>query len=258
MDYSKVEATIVLSAAAIVGLICGLLPLGIGVWRRRTGLGLFGCATCILAGLALGIILALPTAIICAAGVYRAPQWNRQEGHSFQITRLPMVCTIVFSLAIVLAVALWIILVGLTPLYAESVFQDDTAHLFENGLQGMYAVGWCVLFITITTNFLLLLRYRLGLWLGCINLLWIIALPVIVYCLLDTPQAKALELKSSHLMLMLYCDLAMAALYCWALASFASWSRSLDAQNPPHPPNVPEWMSTTRFTPDRGHAPARK
>jgi hypothetical protein len=53
-----------LIGGAIAGMLCGLIPLITGSKRGHQGLGLAGMMCCVLAGLLLGVIGALPTALI--------------------------------------------------------------------------------------------------------------------------------------------------------------------------------------------------
>ncbi len=48
--------------AVVVGILCGLIPLSLGRKRGRPALGWVGFAACVLAGLFLGLIGALPMA----------------------------------------------------------------------------------------------------------------------------------------------------------------------------------------------------
>lgn len=50
--------------ALVVGIICGLAPLIAGKVKNQFKLGLIGFICCIVGGFILGIILALPAAII--------------------------------------------------------------------------------------------------------------------------------------------------------------------------------------------------
>lgn len=52
--------------AAGVGLLCGLIPLIMGLKRQQAVLAIIGFVLCIVAGLVLGILLAAPTAGIFA------------------------------------------------------------------------------------------------------------------------------------------------------------------------------------------------
>ncbi len=48
----------------VVGALCGLLPLIIGLKKQRRGLALTSCISCVVSGLILGLILAVPVSII--------------------------------------------------------------------------------------------------------------------------------------------------------------------------------------------------
>ncbi len=54
----------VLFGGFFVGAICGILPLVFALKKERRGLAIASWVSCVVAGLVLGIILALPVAII--------------------------------------------------------------------------------------------------------------------------------------------------------------------------------------------------
>ena len=54
----------VIVGALIVGVVCGLFPLVFGLTRGQTALAVGGFVACIAGGLVLGILLALPLAIL--------------------------------------------------------------------------------------------------------------------------------------------------------------------------------------------------
>ena len=54
----------VLAGGFIVGGLCGLLPLLIGLKRQRPGLAWGSWISCVAAGLVLGLLLAVPVAIV--------------------------------------------------------------------------------------------------------------------------------------------------------------------------------------------------
>ena len=54
----------ILLGALFVGALCGLLPLFVGLKRQKTGLAVAGLISCVIGGFILGIILALPVAIV--------------------------------------------------------------------------------------------------------------------------------------------------------------------------------------------------
>ena len=60
----QLNYTTLLIVGLIVGVIFGLAPLITGFVKKRVLLGVIGFATCVVLGLLLGIILALPAAII--------------------------------------------------------------------------------------------------------------------------------------------------------------------------------------------------
>jgi hypothetical protein len=57
--------------ATIAGAICGLVPLVYGIARGETGIGLAGFAACLIAGVVLGVLLAVPLAALFAWLIWR-------------------------------------------------------------------------------------------------------------------------------------------------------------------------------------------
>lgn len=64
------ETTIGIGLA--VGAICGLVPLVYGLVRGRTGLAIGGFVACLVGGVALGLLLAVPLAGLFAYLVHRS------------------------------------------------------------------------------------------------------------------------------------------------------------------------------------------
>ena len=56
--------TEVIVGAIVAGVICGVVPLIVGLTRGETGLAWGGFVSCIVGGFVLGLIAALPLAII--------------------------------------------------------------------------------------------------------------------------------------------------------------------------------------------------
>lgn len=54
----------VLIGALVVGVVCGLLPLCVGISKKRPVLGGVGFVACIGGGLVLGLLLAAPLALV--------------------------------------------------------------------------------------------------------------------------------------------------------------------------------------------------
>ena len=73
----NVEVGTLLLAGLIAGVICGLVPLIYGLMRDRRQLALLGFGASALAGLVLGLILAIPVAGIFVYLIYRS---TRQRG----------------------------------------------------------------------------------------------------------------------------------------------------------------------------------
>ena len=71
----------VLIGALVVGVLCGLWPLNAGFKKGRPGVGIAGFFACLGAGFVLGILLALPTAIIfrLVIGVLDHPAPPRED-----------------------------------------------------------------------------------------------------------------------------------------------------------------------------------
>jgi hypothetical protein len=59
-------------AGLVAGTVCGLVPLVVGIVKNRVALGLGGLAACMVAGLALGLILAIPVAALFVYLIYRS------------------------------------------------------------------------------------------------------------------------------------------------------------------------------------------
>jgi Zn-dependent protease with chaperone function len=64
--------------ATVAGAICGLVPLVYGLARGETGLGLAGFAACLIAGVVLGVLLAVPLAALFAWLIWR----HSREAHA--------------------------------------------------------------------------------------------------------------------------------------------------------------------------------
>ncbi|MBW3593702.1 MAG: hypothetical protein KY396_08400, partial [Actinobacteria bacterium] len=47
-----------------VGVVCGLIPLGVGFWKNRVALGAVGFVASGVGGAVLALLLALPVAIV--------------------------------------------------------------------------------------------------------------------------------------------------------------------------------------------------
>ena len=48
----------------LAGTVCGLVPLAVGRWKRRVTLGVWALLFCMFSGGILGVILAVPVALI--------------------------------------------------------------------------------------------------------------------------------------------------------------------------------------------------
>jgi hypothetical protein len=57
----------VLVGGLFVGAVCGLLPLAVAKRKGRTAFGVASLVACTLSGLLLGLILAVPVAVILSA-----------------------------------------------------------------------------------------------------------------------------------------------------------------------------------------------
>ena len=66
------ESSAVVLGALIVGVLCGLAPLIFGLVRKQGALAVGGFVACIAGGFVLGIILALPLAILFCWLIWRA------------------------------------------------------------------------------------------------------------------------------------------------------------------------------------------
>jgi hypothetical protein len=63
--------TTTLVAAIIAGAVCGLVPLIYGLNKGQTGLAVGGFFACLAGGLILGLILAIPLAVLFAWLIHR-------------------------------------------------------------------------------------------------------------------------------------------------------------------------------------------
>jgi membrane protein implicated in regulation of membrane protease activity len=70
--------------AILVGIVCGLIPLVFGLVRGETALAWCGFAACILGGFLLGIILALPIAIVFTVLIWKnsKDRQTRTDAHA--------------------------------------------------------------------------------------------------------------------------------------------------------------------------------
>ena len=62
-ELSPEESVFLLIGALFAGAVCGLWPLGAGIRKRRPGVAVTGFIACLISGVVLGCLLALPTAI---------------------------------------------------------------------------------------------------------------------------------------------------------------------------------------------------
>jgi ABC-type phosphate transport system permease subunit len=72
-----------LAKAAVVGLIagicCGLVPMALGVWKGRQVLGVVALVVCALCGAFLGLLLAVPVAIVFSLAIVLIPRERRMR-----------------------------------------------------------------------------------------------------------------------------------------------------------------------------------
>lgn len=54
----------------IAGLVCGLIPLGSGFYKDRVSLGVIGFVASAIAGAVLGLLLAIPVAIVFTLAIF--------------------------------------------------------------------------------------------------------------------------------------------------------------------------------------------
>jgi hypothetical protein len=54
----------------IAGIVCGLIPLAAGLWKGRPQLAWIGLVASALSGAVLGILLALPVAIVFTLAIF--------------------------------------------------------------------------------------------------------------------------------------------------------------------------------------------
>jgi MFS family permease len=64
----------------VVGALCGLLPLLVGLKKQRRGLALAGWISCVVAGLILGLLLAIPVALVFTVVIlFLKPRGGREQ-----------------------------------------------------------------------------------------------------------------------------------------------------------------------------------
>src|SRR5438046_2214083 len=70
-----------LLCGTIAGAVCGLIAYAVAAWKKRQGLGIAALITCSLCGTVLGLLLAVPVAVvfIVVALVLGEPQPDRQR-----------------------------------------------------------------------------------------------------------------------------------------------------------------------------------
>lgn len=62
--------------AIVIGIICGLIPLITGFIKKRTKLGVIGFISSVIGGAILGLLLALPVAIIFTVIIFLKKEEN--------------------------------------------------------------------------------------------------------------------------------------------------------------------------------------
>lgn len=68
----------VIIGSLVVGLICGAIPLVIGINKKKLGLGIGGLIACVVSGLIFGLILAIPICILFVWLISRASKKTRK------------------------------------------------------------------------------------------------------------------------------------------------------------------------------------
>lgn len=71
MEHQSAYNLGVLIGSLVVGILCGSAPLIFGFIKKRITTGIIGFVCCLIGGLILGIILALPLAIIFSIVINR-------------------------------------------------------------------------------------------------------------------------------------------------------------------------------------------
>lgn len=67
-------------AGLIAGLVCGLLPLISGLVKGRRELGIIGFVACAVSGAVLGLLLAIPVAIVFTLAIFLWTPNARRRG----------------------------------------------------------------------------------------------------------------------------------------------------------------------------------
>src|SRR3990172_695283 len=71
--------TVATSTGLIIGLFCGFVPLGAGIYYRKIGAGIGGFIACTLSGFACGFLGGLPMIALTYAVVLSYAYVNRQD-----------------------------------------------------------------------------------------------------------------------------------------------------------------------------------
>jgi hypothetical protein len=69
-------------AGLVAGILCGLVPLALGVWKDRAALGVVGLVVTAGCGALLGILLAIPVAIVFALAIVLIPRERMRATHA--------------------------------------------------------------------------------------------------------------------------------------------------------------------------------
>ncbi len=70
--------------AVLAGIVCGLIPLIFGLVRGEKGLAWGGFGACIVAGFLLGILLALPMAIVFTVLIWKNSKDHQRQASAHQ------------------------------------------------------------------------------------------------------------------------------------------------------------------------------
>ncbi len=69
----------VLVGGFVVGTLCSVLPLVLAIKKKRPGLAVLSCICCIVSGLILGLILAVPVAVIFTVVIILLKKPNQSD-----------------------------------------------------------------------------------------------------------------------------------------------------------------------------------
>jgi hypothetical protein len=266
MDPAVIGLVRVLFALA-AGVICGLGPLIAGFRFRQRVVGVAGLCLCAVAGLAFGVLLALPLSILLTAGIAYWPAADSQ-GTATQLPRndaglAALIYSIVFGAAAIWCVVSWIVAMASGFEVSVLLFDDvsprnPASNQGETLLVVWWLMRWGVGVMGLFANVLLMLRLRPAIFLGYLTAaceaLALLAVSRIEF-LSQSSGPDFWEDHSTQLNFVGRLAIRFAPLLIYAIVLVRFHKSSL----PPPPANetqrqsaVPSWMSDTRMSTSEG------